>query len=318
MRSRSALAVVGLAVTAALIPAAATATPVATTEEQRKLLGRTFLEPRESVDYIQFGSDPSGASEFADGMKLLEKLYPRYLEFTTIDKELGDRNAVSTGDDRFPAWHRDDTGDGRPFHVAILTDKRVPDRNKEYVALMAAHQLEPCGREGIIRTIEDLLIWAQDGNRVIDDARGTTGTRGRLTASQVLRRTKIYFLSVNPDGWAQGDRRAGGYSQNTERGTNSNRVAYQTGWVFPPKAVLARSGYSVLTEPEGVVPTVYLSKIRQEELRGRPFASAVDIHGPVPFGYIFLHDQGNDPEKLMAAHDLAARIEQNIDRKSVV
>lgn len=300
-------------VLAMVVPVAAT--PVATTEEDRETLGRTFLEPRNSVDYITFGRDEAtGASEFVDGMQLLADLYPRYLEFTTVHEELGDPYAVSTGQDGVPAWHPDDTDDGLPFHVAVLTDRSVPDDDKEYVALMASHQLEPCGREGIIRTIEDMLIWAtEEPDRTIDDASGITGNERQLTAPEILKRTKIYFVSVNPDGWIVGDHRGGTFSQDTGGGFNSNRVAYQTGWVFPPTDVLYDNGYSVLTEPEGAAPTKYLRQVRDEELDGDAFAAAADVHGPLPVGYIFLHDQGNDPRKLLAAQDLAVRVEQNMD-----
>ncbi|MBW3665848.1 MAG: hypothetical protein KY469_22415 [Actinobacteria bacterium] len=308
--------VIALSIGATLaLVAPAAATPVATTEEEREALGRTFLEPSSSVDYITFGRDEAtGVSEFVDGMQLLEDLYPRYLEFSTIDEELGEPSAVSTGQDGVAAWHPDDTGDGLPFHVAVLTDRSVPDDDKQYVALMASHQLEPCGREGIIRTIEDLLIWAtEEPDRTIDDASGLTGDEHELTAQEVLERTKIYVLSVNPDGWIVGDHRGGTFSQDTGGGFNSNRVAYQTGWVFPPTDVLYDNGYSVLTEPEGAAPTKYLRQVRDEELGGRAFAAAADVHGPVPFGYIFLHDQGNDPVKLIGAQDLATRVEQNMD-----
>ncbi|MGH3117158.1 MAG: hypothetical protein ACRDQ2_08595, partial [Gaiellales bacterium] len=95
-RSLSAAICSGLVVL--LVTPLAWATPVARTKEERDLYGRVFLEPVNSVDFIQFDD------EFPVGMKLLDKLYPRYLEFTTIDKELGDPRAVSLGPDGRPAW----------------------------------------------------------------------------------------------------------------------------------------------------------------------------------------------------------------------
>jgi hypothetical protein len=156
-----------------LVPAAS-ATPVAQTEEERETYGRTFLEPSLSWDYIQMGE--GGHGELEGGLKLLAKLYPRYLTFTTVGKELGSKDAVSVGPDGFPSWHRKDTGDGIPFHLAVLTDRKVPDRKKEYVALMASHQAEPCGREGMYRLLEDLIIWAtEDPEHTIDNATGVSG-----------------------------------------------------------------------------------------------------------------------------------------------
>ncbi|HWL64959.1 MAG TPA: hypothetical protein VNP73_03205, partial [Actinomycetota bacterium] len=96
-------------------------------------------------------------------------------------------------------------------------------------------------------------------------------------------------------------------------GINNNRVAYQDGWVFPPHPTLYRNGYSVLTQPEGAAVTKYLERVREKELRGRRFAVAADMHGPVPVGAVLLHDQGNTPEKLVGVHDLAERIKQAMD-----
>ena len=52
MRRRFVAALVSL-----LFASSALATPVAKTEEERELYGRTFLEPAASVDYIQFGEE---------------------------------------------------------------------------------------------------------------------------------------------------------------------------------------------------------------------------------------------------------------------
>src|SRR5688572_29772176 len=90
-----------------LIAPAANASPVAQTKDERELYGRTFLEPIISYDFIQFGD--KGEGEFAGGMNLLEKLYPRYLNFTTVAEETGSKDAVSVGADTFPSWHSRDT-----------------------------------------------------------------------------------------------------------------------------------------------------------------------------------------------------------------
>ncbi len=301
----------GLAVALAL-PAAAT--PVATTKEEREAMGRTYLEPMESTNFIQLG--PQGAEEeFALGMKLLEKLFPRYVEYTTIDKELRDPNAVSVGNDGLPAWHKDDTGDGLPFGVASVTDRTVPDRKKGYVLFTVAHSAEPCGREGAIRFLEDIVIWAtEDPDHKLSDQSGLKGKEHEMTVGEVLKRTKIFFVNVAPDGWSQGDGfPSPGYSQSNGAGINNNRVAFQDGWVFPPDPTIFKNGYSVLTQPEGAAVTKYLSRVRQQELGGRPFSVSADMHGPLPVGAILLHDQGNTPTKLYEVHDLAERIKQAMD-----
>src|SRR5687767_5022956 len=116
-----------------LVAPSAMATPVATTKEEHELYGRVFLEPTRSVDYIQW------QDEFVPGMKLLEKLYPGYLDFFSVDEALDDPRAVSLGADGVPAWEKKDTKDGLPFHVAVVTDESVPDRKKEYVFMTNGH-----------------------------------------------------------------------------------------------------------------------------------------------------------------------------------
>jgi len=296
-----------------LLGGTALASPVATTKEERELYGRTFLEPAASYNYIQFGDGKDG--EFARGMSLLEELYPRYLDFTTVAKELGSKHAVSVGPDAYPSWDKRDTGDGLPIHAGILTDTRVPDKGKEYVVLMASHQGEPCGREAMWRFLEDLLIAAtEDTDALFDNATGEGGKAIVMTAGEILRRTKIYFVSPSPDGWARGDGFwLNRHSQDNGADINSNRVAYQDGWSFPPDPVLYRQGYTTLTQPEGAATTKWLKQVRERELGGRPFAVGMDVHGPVPAGFILLHDQGNSPEKLHRAQDLGLRIRQNME-----
>lgn len=311
------LFVVGMSVflTFCVLSASALASPVATTEEERELYGRSFIEPAASYNYIQFG-DGRKDGEFAPGMRLLEKLFPRYLDFTTVGEELRTKHAVSVGPDGFPSWDKRDTKDGLPIHAAVLTDRRVPDAGKEYVVLMASHQGEPCGREAMWRFLEDLLIAVtEDTDALFDNASGRNGKTIEMTAGEILRKTKIYFVSASPDGWARGDGTPGlgGHSQYNGAGINSNRVAYQDGWSFPPDPVLYRQGYTTLTQPEGAATTKWLRQVRKKELGGKPFTIGMDVHGPVPAGFILLHDQGNDPEKLERAQDLGYRIRQNME-----
>jgi hypothetical protein len=296
----------------ALIPGAAMATPVAKTEEERDLYGRVFLEPAASTNYIQYGE--GGHGEFEWGFELLEKLNPRYVEITTVDKELGERTAVSVGPDGFPAWDKRDTGDGLPLHVVIATDNKVPDKNKEYVVLAAGHSGEPCGREGSARFIEDLVIAASEGSdELFDNATGTSDETFEMTAADILKRTKIFFISPSPDGWLIGDGYGSTHSQYNGAGVNSNRLAYTDGWVFPVDSTLYLRGYTTYTQPEGISMTHYLREVRRKELNGRPFAVGMDMHGPLPFGFVLLHDEGNDPQKLERMVDLGTRVKRNME-----
>ncbi|HVF51983.1 MAG TPA: hypothetical protein VNC78_00070 [Actinomycetota bacterium] len=290
----------------------ASATPVAQTEAERQTYGRTFLEPATSVNYIQFGE--GGHGEFEGGMELLEELFPRYIEMTTIADELNNPDAVSVGADGLPPWDKLDTGDGLPLHVAIATDRNVPDHNKEYVVLTAGHSGEPCGREGGARFLEDLIIAATETpDASFDNAGGVSGETFEMTAPEILARTKIFFISPSPDGWLVGDGFGETHSQYNGAGINSNRLAYTDGWTFPRDPTLYLRGYTTYSQPEGLSLTHYLRKVREEELNGRPFAVGMDLHGPLPFGFVLLHDEDLDPVKLERMVDLGTRVRQNME-----
>ena len=266
---------------------------------------RLFPEPAETDDFLLF-------SEFPDKARQLKDRYPGYVDVTTISAELGDDHAVSVGRDGVPAWDRDDTGDGLPFRVVTVTDKSVSDEEKGYVLFTVAHAAEFCGREGIPRFLEDLLTWAEtEPDRLIDGGTGITTDDRQITVADLLATTKLYFVDVAPDGWESGEDGEKGrrsFTTTNGAGMNNNRIAYQDGWVFPDDPVIRGNGYSVLTQPEGAAVTEYLKSIRESELDGRPFAAAMDFHGPLPLGALLIHDQGNDPAKLDRVHDFAERV----------
>ncbi|HJR18389.1 MAG TPA: hypothetical protein VJ922_01615, partial [Actinomycetota bacterium] len=100
------------------------------------------------------------------------------------------------------------------------------------------------------------------------------------------------------------------YSQYNGAGINGNRVAYELGWVFPDDPVIRSIGYSTLTQPEGIAPTLYLRGLRDSVLGGRPFATAMDFHGPVPVGANLIMEGYADPAKNDRILDLAERIDE--------
>lgn len=315
-RGRAAL----LGVVTALVLAVVMVPPVGPHPAGAQEPERVFPEPEDSSDFITRG--PKYAPEqFKEGMLELERRHGRYLNFTTIREEMGDPNAVSVGEDGVPAWDPDDTGDGLDFYVVTVTDSQspVPDEDKGYVLFTAAHAGEFCGREATPRFFEDLVRLADTApDTVLQGGTGIDGTPLELTVAEALERTKLLFVDVAPDGWVAGERdtvQAGPgvvrpFSQSNGAGVNGNRVAYQDGWVFPDDEVIRGNGYSTMTQPEGIAATRYLREVRETELEGRPFATSMDWHGPLPVGALLFHDQGNDPAKLDRVHDLAERITQ--------
>lgn len=287
--------------------AGASATPIAHNDKEREQYGgRVIPEPRDATNYLQFGANGSEA-EFKDAFDYLQRLYPRYVTLTTVAKETNNPLAVSTGNDGIPAGMPGDTNDGHPLYIIKLTDSRVPDRRKAYVSLMFAHSAEVCGREGVLRSVEDLaMAAAKDSPQKFTDDKGFVGPTHQFTAAQLLAKTKIFVSVTSPDGWAKGDA-FNGYSQDNGAGLNSNRVAPQDGWSYLGD-VLYRHGYATATQSEGIAVTDYLHGVRMRELKGKPFAAGADLHGPVPSGTVLVHDQGNDPIKLIVNQDFAQRV----------
>lgn len=280
---------------------------------------RVFPEPIDSTDFLTHGPEYA-PEQFKDGMLALQKAFPRWIEFTTVREELGTDLAVSTGEDGVPAWDPDDTGDGQDFQVVSVTDRTVPDANKEFVLFMVSHAAEFCGREAMPRFLEDLVRWAEgDPGHMLDAGLGTRGEdRLEATVAEVLSRTRLIFIDVAPDGWVAGDRNhtdlvalsMRGFSQYNGAGINGNRVAYELGWVFPDDPVIRSIGYSTLTQPEGIAPILYLKGLRDRVLSGRPFATAMDFHGPAPVGANLIMEGYADPAKNDRILDLAERIDE--------
>jgi len=288
------------------------ATPIAHNEDERaRYDGRVIPEAAKTTDYLQFGANES-EPEARLAFEYLQKLYPQYVHLTTLAKELGDPNAVSTGPDGIQAGQPGDTGDGWPLYVIVMTDKRVPDRDKAYVSLMFAHSAETCGREGTLRSVEDFVKAAAEGStETFTDGKGLVGQTHAFTAGEILKRTKTFVTLTSPDGWALGDGREQ-YSQDNGASKNSNRVAPQDGWSYHGE-ILDRNGYATATQVEGIAATEYLRRVRETELGGRPFAAGADMHGPIPSGTVLTHDQGNDPTKLLINQDFAKRVTEEMD-----
>lgn len=259
--------------------------------------GRVFPEPRDA------GGAAIRRGDFVLGARVLVQRYPDLVALTTVREELGDPNAVSVGGDGLAPWHPGDTGDGHDFHVATITDRSVPDAGKGYLLLTVAHGKEWCGLEAIPRIIEDLAIAAREApDTLVRAGTGTTGETLEMPVGELLRRVKLMFVVLSPDGW--------GDSTSNGAGANTNRIAYGPGWVIPQDRVINNWGYSTLTQPAGGAITTYLRQVREAELGGRPFAAAMDYHGPVPTGAMLFVDQGSDAARIDRLHDVAERITQ--------
>lgn len=298
---------------------------------------RVFPEPAVSTNFIQFGPDSLGRSEFADGMSELQTRYPDYVKFEKLSDVLHDKNAVSIGADGIPPWDPKDTGDGLPVYVSEVTDFRVPDKDKAYVIITEAHSQEPCGREAAIRSVEDLAMWATDGTTTLDNGNGPENLKTTMTVADLLRKEHIFFMWISPDGWRSGDldapnmateqqsnsRQAGpsqyggirfAYSEENGRGVNSNREAPSVGWMMrQPQGTYPNNSPGlnpVLTESEGIASWRFIEKI----LADHPLDAFMDIHGPLPLpAAIMLPDGQFDPHRSQLMEEMASRVKEKMD-----
>jgi hypothetical protein len=195
--------------------------------------GRIFPEAEHAKTYVQYNEDPRGFSEYRDGILYLEQRYPRWISVFNLSKRYDDRNAVSAGPDRIRPYEPGDTGDGRNIWVVKITDHQVPDEGKQTLLFsLSVHGNEGGGREGGLRTAEDLAMAATNGGTISDGVANYTSTTGRVPefhsheVKDVLAQQVVYLVDFNVDGWAAGDhynRPPGLYTRGNSLGTDLNR-----------------------------------------------------------------------------------------------
>lgn len=293
----------------ALAPRAA-GTPVATSEETYALYGRVFPDPHGcsdgapgtspfakgnvcATDFVQF-------DEMVQGMSFLEEHFGRFIEVYVLhedfdcrgrpvdDPEKGCEDFRSAG---LPVTLSEDgplTRDREPLYMVRVTDEEVPERGKEhFVFVLSIHGIERAGVEGGVRAIEDLATWGacatgnapdfvdceHPDNQAPHPLLEATPKRS-ITAEQALRRSVIYFLFPNPDGWNRGDRSTGTqfYQRYNGNGVDLNRDFPEQGWTYRP--------YTPLSEPETKAFARVLKAIGPKDSRGRPrWTGGIDLHG---------------------------------------
>src|SRR3954466_4640773 len=173
--------------------------------------GRIFPEAALTRGYIQYNEDPTGFSEYRDGIAYLAQKYPRWVKVFSLSSKYG-KAAVSSGPDKLRALAAGDTGDGRDIWVVKVTDSKVPDKGKDTLLFsLSIHGNERGGLEGGVRTAEDLATGASSGATISDGVDNYTSTTGRKAAfhdykiSDLLAKESVYFVDFNVDGWAIGD-----------------------------------------------------------------------------------------------------------------
>lgn len=294
----------------ALAAGPSAATPVATSEQEYTAYGRVFPDPHGcqqgqpgsspyakgnvcAVDFLQY-------NETIAGLQFLNEIegFQNFFEFYQLDQdfacsgepvsnpEKACKEFISAG---LPVT-TNTTGEGftrdrKPLYMARVTNEAVPNKNKDYfVFSMGLHGPERAGIEGGVRAIEDLVTWAaceQTPNLDMCPNEGDiphpimeATPKRSLFAGDVLKRSVIYFVFMNPDGWSRGDRETGTsfYQRYNGNGVDLNRDWPEDGYTFRP--------YTPWSEPESIAYGKVLQENGPVDNRGNPkWTGGIDLHG---------------------------------------
>lgn len=283
------------------LAAAASASPVASSDATYAALGRVFPDPQSAVACVaplcspfRQGNVPAasavGFGEFQDALRYMNTKaeWKRFMEVWPLSdgtfdgNDLGrlefkpDPSFISAG---LPsALSRVSS----PLYVVRVTDESVPDAGKErYVVSLSIHGAERQGAEGGTRAMEDLVTAVTTG-RLMQPVVTTKEIGVPVpTFGDVLRRAIVYFAWPNPDGWRRGDAQDAHalYQRFNGNGVDLNRDWPVIGGQFSP--------YSALSEPETKAFHSFLS-----DLGGHgPVRALDDLHGQLvadSFSYMLL------------------------------
>jgi hypothetical protein len=238
-----------------------------------------------SVDFLGYGG-------MVAGMEYLESLFPEFVEFYNLEDDFGDGSDCETstdpGDYCSAGLPRQGLPPGRvrsDLYMVRLTDERIPDSNKKFFSFpLSIHGIERAGAEAGVRVAEDLATWAyceavsagnlQPNGRTNCAAEGTmphplleTTPGASVTAGDAMRRSAVYLVFANPDGWRRGDIDNGVrfFQRYNGNGVDMNRDWPTIGSTFRP--------YTPWSEPETRAFGQTLKGIRPK------WDGGIDLHG---------------------------------------
>ena len=302
MKTRHALGLVALLGLLTLGPAPAGSAPVATDAAAYELCGRVFPDPHAywpapaqapARSPFAKGNAGCGAVDFlsyadmVDGVEYLETLFPQFVEFYELERDFGDgsdcTSSTSSADLCSAGLPQQGAPAGRArssLYLLRVTDERVPDTDKRFFTFpLSIHGIERAGVEGGVRAAEDLATWAacEAGLAAAPVTCAKEGVMPHplleatpeesVTAGDALRRSSVYFVFANPDGWKRGDLDNGVrfFQRYNGNGVDMNRDWPTMGFSFRP--------YTPWSEPETRSFGRVLKQIRPK------WDGGIDLHG---------------------------------------
>jgi hypothetical protein len=217
------------------------------------------------------------------GLTYLEQRYPDFVELWRLDEDFASVLDLEQGDG-FSAGLSTTTG-GRtrsPLYLLRITDESVPESLKKYFAVsLSIHGIERAGLEGGLRAAEDLATWAAE----TPDQRIMETLDDSLPAGDVLKRSSVFFILANPDGWRRGDLTTAGpfFSRYNGNGVDLNRDWPAMGYTYKP--------YTAWSEPESRSFGTVLKSLRSK------WDGGLDLHGQMnadSFSFTLLRSSQRD------------------------
>ena len=261
---------------------------------------RIFPEPLTSTGFIQYTANPAtGESQYLDGIAELESRYPKVVDVDELGELVGMPAVRSAG--------------GRSIPVITLTDESVPDEGKvDLYISMSIHGIERAGLEGSTRFMEDLAAgWyteeAGGAKYLLTNGDPKRPYFEQMDAHEVLRKARVVFTDLNPDGWAAGEAFNNGvlFSRGNKNGIDLNRQWPTQGW--------HNSGGQQYNT--GKQPEAQMGRKLIEEYLAVP-EGAADLHGMgqsnVLLAIMFPAGQF-DPRQLAKQAELAESIKYNVN-----
>jgi len=256
--------------------------PVADNDTLYTACGRVFPDPQAfgplplqlpGMSPFAKGNAPCRATTFISyaeaisGLTYLETKFPDFVELYRLDEDFPDVLDIKRGDG-FSAGLPGTTGERTtaPLYLLRVTDEKspVPEKEKAHFAVsLSIHGIERAGVEGGLRAAEDLATWGATA----PDQKIMETLDESLPAGEVLKKSSVYFILANPDGWRRGDLTAAGpfFSRYNGNGVDMNRDWPAQGYTFAP--------YTAWSEPETRSFGKVLKSIKPK------WQGGLDLHG---------------------------------------
>jgi len=277
--------------------------PVADSDALYTACGRVFADPQAfgpspaqlpGMSPYAKGNVPCRATTFISydeavrGLTYLESRFPDFVELYKLDEDFSEVLDRTRGDG-LSAGLPSTTGDRikSPLYLLRITDEKsaVPEQKKAHFAVaLSIHGIERAGIEGGLRAAEDLATWGANS----PDQKIMETNDSSLPAGEVLKKSSVYFILPNPDGWRRGDLSTAGpfFSRYNGNGVDLNRDWPAQGYTFKP--------YTAWSEPESRTYGKVLKAIKPK------WQGGLDLHGQLTanaFSYTLLRSSQRPYDK---------------------